>query len=215
MNKKQFWAAIDKARKAVGGWHGMYEPLKAELSKLDVSDIITWYLIFEKYRGLAYKQKLWAAAAAMMNGCSDDSFVYFLGWLIAQGKDVYLAALRDPDSLVDVEAVKRFAQEVKESKGVPPLRGYRDYRGYYEEPRFEEILVVADYTFQRKTGNVGFYRYVFKSSLPVKTSQAIEREIIYAPDMDVAWLDPPSEIKEHLQKLTPRLYQAFHSKETP
>ncbi len=101
-------------------------------------------------------------------------------------------------------------QDIKQA-----LRGYRDYRGYYEEPRFEEILVVADYTFQHKTGNVGFYRYVFKSSLPVKTSQAIEREIIYAPDMDVAWLDPPSEIKEHLQKLTPRLYQAFHSEETP
>ncbi len=74
MNKKQFWATIDKARKAWGGWHGMYEPLQAELCKLDVADIITWYLIFEKYRGFAYKQKLWAAAATMMNGCSDDSF---------------------------------------------------------------------------------------------------------------------------------------------
>ncbi len=212
MNKKQFWATIDRARKAVGGWHGMYEPLQAELSGLDVTDIMTWYLIFEKYRELAYKQKLWAAAAAMMNGCSDDSFDYFRGWLIAQGKDVYLAALRDPDSLADVEAVKRFAQEVKESKGMTPLKGY------YEEPRFEKILVVADYAFQRKTGNVGFYRYVFNSSLLVMTCQAIEREIVYAPDMDVAWFDidlPPIEIEERLRKLTPKLYQAFHSEETP
>ncbi len=215
MNKKQFWATIDKARKAGGGWRGMYGPLKTELSKLDVSDIITWYLIFEKYRELAYKQKLWAAAAAMMNGCSDDSFDYFQGWLIAQGKDVYLAALRAPDSLADVEAVKRFAQEVKESKGVPPLRGYRGYKGYYEEPHFEEILVVANYAYQHKTGYIDFYHYAFNSSLHVKTRQAIEREIIYAPDMDVAWFDPPSEIKERLQKLTPRLYQAFHSEKAP
>ncbi len=209
MNKKQFWATIDRARKAGGGWHGMYEPLQAELSRLDITDIITWYLIFEKYRGLAYKQKLWAAAATIMNGCSDDSFDYFRGWLIAQGEDVYLAALRDPDSLAGVEAVKRFAQEVKESGGMTPLKGY------YEEPRFEEILAVADYAFQRKTGNVGFYRYVFNSSLTVMTGQAIEREIVYAPDIDVAWFDPPSEIKERLQKLTPKLYQAFHSEEAP
>ncbi len=166
MNKKQFWAAIDRARKAGGGWHGMYEPLQAKLSGLDVTDIITWYLIFEKYRAPAYKVKLWAAAATMMNGCSDDSFDYFRGWLIAQGKDVYLAALRDPDSLADVEAVKRFAQEVKESKGMTPLKGY------YEEPRFEKILAAADHAYQRKTGNVGFYRHAFNSSLPVKTSQA-------------------------------------------
>jgi len=63
-NKKQFWAAIDRARKERGGWHGMYEPLQAGLSRLGVTDIITWYLIFEKYRALAYKQKLWAAAVA-------------------------------------------------------------------------------------------------------------------------------------------------------
>jgi len=212
VNKKQFWAAIDRARKAGGGWHGMYEPLQAELSRLDVSDIITWYLIFEKYCKLARKEKLWAAAATMMNSCSDDSFDYFRGWLIAQGKDVYLAALSDPDSLADVEAVRQFAQEVKESGGMTPLKGY------YEEPRFEEILAVADYAYQRKTGDVGFYRHAFHSSLPVKTCQAIEREIVYAPDMDAAWFDfnlLPIEIEEHLQKLTPRLYQMFHSGEAP
>ncbi len=190
----------------------MYEPLQAELSGLEIADIITWYLIFEKYRALAYKQKLCAAAAVMMNGCSDDSFDYFRGWLIAQGKDVYLAALRDPDSLADVEAVKRFAQEVKESKGMTQLKGY------YEEPRFEKIMAVAGYAYRRKTGNVGFYRYAFNSSLPVKTCQAIEREIVYAPDMDVVWFDfnlPPIEIEDRPQKLTPKLYQAFHSGEAP
>jgi len=190
----------------------MYEPLQAELSRLDITDLITWYLIFEKYRGLAYKQKLWAAAATIMNGCSDDSFDYFRGWLIAQGEDVYLAALRDPDSLAGVEAVKRFAQEVKESGGMTPLKGY------YEEPRFEKVLAVANYAYQRKTGNVGFYRYAFNSALPVRTCQAIEREIVYAPDMDAAWFDfnlSPTEIEDRLQKLMPRLYQAFNSKEAP
>ncbi len=52
----------------------------------------------------------------------------------------------------------------------------------------------------------------------VMTCQAIEREIVYAPDMDVAWFDidlPPIEIEQRLRKLMPRLYQAFHSEVTP
>jgi len=212
VNKKQFWAAIDKARKAGGGWHGMYESLQAELSRLDVDNIITWYLIFEKYRALAYKQRLWAAAATMMSGGSDDSFDYFRGWLIAQGKDVYLTTLRDPDSLADVEAVKLFAQEVKESGGMTPLKGY------YEEPCFEEVLAVADYAYQRKTGKVGFYRHAFNSILPVRTAQAIGCGIVYASDMDVAWCGidlPPIETEERLENLTPRLYQVFHIEKEP
>ena len=38
----------------------------------------------------------------METGCSDDSFSDFRMWLIAQGKDVYLNALKDPDSLSGV-----------------------------------------------------------------------------------------------------------------
>jgi len=212
VNKKEFWDTIDSARKAGSGWHGMYGPLETELSRLHIFDIITWYLIFEKYRTLAYNKRLWASAVTMMNSCSNDNFDYFQGWLIAQGKDVYHAALRDPDSLADAEAVKLFAQEVKDSGGITPLKGY------YEEPLFEKILAVADYAYQRKTGEVGFYRYAFNSSLPVKTSQAIEREIVYAPDVDTAWFSAdlsPVEVRERLQKLTPRLYQAFHIGKAP
>jgi hypothetical protein len=37
--------------------------------------------------------------------CSDDSFLYFLGWLLAQGRATFEAAVGDPDSLVDHPAV--------------------------------------------------------------------------------------------------------------
>ncbi|EKC76209.1 hypothetical protein LEA_04821 [human gut metagenome] len=36
-------------------------------------------------------------------GCSDDGFIDFRAWLIAQGKEVYMNALRDPDTLADIE----------------------------------------------------------------------------------------------------------------
>ena len=53
---------------------------------------------------LAYQYGLWNAASIMCNGCSDDGFIDFRGWLIAQGRDIYFGALKDPDSLADVPA---------------------------------------------------------------------------------------------------------------
>ena len=38
----------------------------------------------------------------METGCSDDGFSDFRMWLIAQGKEVYLNALKDPDALSGV-----------------------------------------------------------------------------------------------------------------
>ena len=38
----------------------------------------------------------------MCDGYTDDDFTDFRGWLIAQGRDVYMAALKDADSLADV-----------------------------------------------------------------------------------------------------------------
>ena len=58
--------------------------------------------IAHAYRAAAYKHGLWSAASILCDGCTDDGFIDFRGWLIAQGRDVYMAALKDPDSLADV-----------------------------------------------------------------------------------------------------------------
>ena len=56
----------------------------------------------DAYKDLAFRYGLWDAAKIFrVDGCSDDSFSYFRSWLIVQGKDVYMAALADPDSLAD------------------------------------------------------------------------------------------------------------------
>ena len=54
----------------------------------------------------SYRTDLWAAAYLINGGASDDGFDYFRGWLIAQGRDVYVAAVADPYSLADVPAVR-------------------------------------------------------------------------------------------------------------
>lgn len=43
--------------------------------------------------------KLWGAAYILNGGCSEDSFLYFRLWLIAQGRDVFTKAVADPESL--------------------------------------------------------------------------------------------------------------------
>ena len=61
--------------------------------------------ILHAYEDLADKYGLWDAASVMKEyGCSDDGFIDFRAWLIAQGKEVYLNALKDPDTLADVAA---------------------------------------------------------------------------------------------------------------
>ena len=46
----------------------------------------------------AYRWDLWAVAYIINGGCSDDGFEYFRGWLIAQGKDYFEAALKNPEN---------------------------------------------------------------------------------------------------------------------
>ena len=59
-------------------------------------------LFLKEYASLAYQYGLWTAASVMeRGGCTDDGFIDFRGWLIAQGREVYMAALKDPDSLAD------------------------------------------------------------------------------------------------------------------
>ena len=47
----------------------------------------------------------------MINGTtlSDDSFLYFRSWLVAQGQRVFEAALEDPDSLASTPEVEPLA----------------------------------------------------------------------------------------------------------
>jgi hypothetical protein len=50
---------------------------------------------------LAYTVDLWGAAYLINGGASDDGFYYFRCWLIGMGRDVYEAAVANPDSLAD------------------------------------------------------------------------------------------------------------------
>jgi hypothetical protein len=105
MNKDTFWALIRKAKERFGQdmdtslcW------LMDELIKRGPNAAQGFHDIIHAYSDLANQYGLWDAASIIKEyGCGDDGFLDFRSWLIAQGKEVYLAALKDPDSLADVE----------------------------------------------------------------------------------------------------------------
>jgi hypothetical protein len=82
----------------------------------------------------SYLAKLWAAAYLINGGCSDDGFDYFRGWLLAQGKTVFFAAIANPDSLAEV---------------LPHLPGWQPG----EELEFEDMLSIASDIFEPRTGS--------------------------------------------------------------
>ena len=102
INKDTFWTLIAQAEEHPGN---PSEWLMEQLMDLGPEQAKKFDDIACAYTSLAYQYGLWTAASVMeRGGCTDDGFIDFRGWLIAQGREVYLAALKDPDSLADVPA---------------------------------------------------------------------------------------------------------------
>ena len=212
LDKGQFWQIIDTARETVGGSQGMLEPLVASLTQLEETDIIRFKQIFDEYHTLAYKEKLWAAASVMHKGCSDDGFIDFRSWLIAQGKEVYLNALANPDSLADVEAVKAFGREVIELEFMPS-------NGYSNAASFEAMSYAASQAYERKFGkDADLYTALDASALTKQEKTVIADDITYAPDIDKKWTGYGMNWHKTLavlEKKCPNLYKVFHEAEPP
>src|SRR3954468_11143427 len=106
MDIDTFWSLVDRSRAA----HPDNEIAQADfltdlVLQLPQDQALTFAAIFEAQDTRATRWDIWGAGYVLNEGMSDDSFKDFKGWLIAQGRDVFEAALADPDSLVDVPGV--------------------------------------------------------------------------------------------------------------
>ena len=81
--------------------------------------------------GDAYTSELYGAHYLVNGGGSLDGFYYFRAWLVAQGRQVYSTALKDPDSLAGVCAIE----------------------GVVADYEYAELLVVARDLYESKTGD--------------------------------------------------------------
>lgn len=101
MDEPKFWTLIEAA-KAERDPVASNQPaiLQTKLEALPPEEIVAFDRIFTKLRHDAYRWDLWAAAYIIEGGCSDDGFMDFRAGLIGLGREVYEAALKDPNSLV-------------------------------------------------------------------------------------------------------------------
>jgi hypothetical protein len=100
MTLDEFWSHIQASKRSDPDEH--VEKLIERLAKLEPAEIIDfdhwWYLKLRE----ASRWNLWGAAYLINGGCSDDGFEYFRDWLILQGRDVFQAAVANPDTLAEV-----------------------------------------------------------------------------------------------------------------
>lgn len=101
MSVDRFWEMVEVARQQSGD--GMADPdqLQAALGRCAVAEILGFQLRLEECLAASYRLDLWAVAYLVKGGCSNDGFDYFRGWLIAQGRSYFEAALADPERAAD------------------------------------------------------------------------------------------------------------------
>lgn len=93
------WEAIERSAARAGrGTEAQVQELLASLQRLEAEEIVAFDVFLQEQLERAYRWDLWAVAYLVMGGCSDDSFLTFRAWLIAQGETYFEAALNDPPS---------------------------------------------------------------------------------------------------------------------
>ena len=109
----------------------MEDYLRDALVSMGPAAAQNFHNILHAYEDLAYQYGLWDAASIIKEyGCSDDGFIDFRAWLIAQGKEVYMNALKDPDTLADIQP--------------------------YGDCSFECMSYVGDYAYEQLTGRSAY-----------------------------------------------------------
>lgn len=97
MTEELFWTVIEKSRKGVSDTEEQLDRLAMLLDQLDEDDLVAWERILQSKIAEAYRWDLWAVAFIAMDGCSDDGFVDFRAWLVAQGRAFFEATLAKPE----------------------------------------------------------------------------------------------------------------------
>lgn len=103
MDDSRFWSLVDETRAAASGnLERQAELLRERLAQLAPDEIVEFDRLWRTRTAQSYTWDLWAAAYVISGGCSDDCFDYFRDYLVSLGREVFEAALGDPDSLADV-----------------------------------------------------------------------------------------------------------------
>jgi hypothetical protein len=101
VTEARFWELIAEHVEVDDAFQVDVSGLQDALAALAPEEITAFDRVFYKLYCSSYTWALWGAAYVINGGCSDDGFDYFRGWLIAQGREVFEAAVKAPDSLAE------------------------------------------------------------------------------------------------------------------
>lgn len=102
MQESGFWSLIEQTRlRAEGDCEQQIELLGQELLKMRKNEVTDFDRILHMLLAKANNWDLWGAAYVIKAGCSNDGFAYFRCGLITHGREVFEAALRDPETLLE------------------------------------------------------------------------------------------------------------------
>lgn len=102
--ENDFWTLIETSRASTQ--EEQESRIEQLLGGLAPQDLPRFQAFLDNAMQRSYRWDLWAAAYVILGGCSDDSFDYFRYWLIAQGREIFDAAVAHPDSLVAVLSIE-------------------------------------------------------------------------------------------------------------
>lgn len=108
MQNENFWELIHNSKVGANDCGEQADNLSQLLSDLEPPEIVSFDEHLNRKLIDSYRWDLWAVAYIINGGASDDGFLYFRGWLIAQGKDYFEAALSDPESAANNAIVGAF-----------------------------------------------------------------------------------------------------------
>lgn len=184
LGKDDFWKIIENAHTSKDQTEDEYlDTLQAALVKLGPENIVRFKEIMDEYESLAYVPGLWEAAGVIKGGCSDDGFIDFRAWLMAQGKETYLKALADPDSLAALDLPFDFEYTIPDICSM-------EYFSYVPAMAYQELGREDIYDDTR--------------ALPDEVLGDIRSEIHYSPDIVT-----PKLTKEEVEAALPRLCDKF------
>jgi hypothetical protein len=105
MDEDRFWNLVSQARQAAGSGdpETTVQHVEQLLAELDPREICSFDDRLHDVVSRAYTCKMSGAETIISGFSSDDGFLYFVHWLVLQGRASFDRALADPDSIADID----------------------------------------------------------------------------------------------------------------
>ena len=101
MDKAQFWQIIEASKRESADCDEHADKLEELLLQCDASEIAGFDQILAELMVQSYRWDLWDVGSMVNGGCSEDGFEYFRLWIIAQGREYFEAAMKNPERAGD------------------------------------------------------------------------------------------------------------------